>query len=153
MGQKLNPPSLRLRRTSKKKATLESLAGTFDVLAEKMDKGFAGVDKKFEATDKKINALATTVNVLAVKVDNLAGTVDVLAKKMDQGFAAVDQRFDGLAFAVKSGFDEQGQRLDSLENRVGKVEDTLDNFWTHINILSGDVSKLKVSQGGNAGLG
>jgi hypothetical protein len=45
MRGKLNPPTLRLRRTSKKKATLDSLAKNFDVLAVKMDKGFEESDK------------------------------------------------------------------------------------------------------------
>jgi hypothetical protein len=101
--------------------------------------------KKKEIT---LVSLAGTVDVLAVKVDNLATTVDVLAKTMARGFEAVDKRFeavdkrfDDLTFAVKSGFDEQGQRFYSLENRVEKVEDSLDNFWTHTNKLSGDVSK------------
>jgi len=135
MREKLNPPTLKLRRTSKKKVTLENLAGrvdslvvTVDVLAKTMTKGFRRIDEKFDGIDKKFDG------------------IDKKFDGIDKKFDGIDKKFDDLALAVKDGFDEQGQRLDSLENRMAKVEDTLDNFWTKINTVSGDVSKLKIDQ-------
>jgi hypothetical protein len=137
-GKIKNLSSLRLRmasrRTSKKKITLNALAGTVDAIAEKVDilaetmaKGFFAVNERFDAVDKRFDAV-------------------------DSKFEAIDKRFDNLAIAVKNGFDEQGQRLDSLENQMTKVEDSLDNFWMKTNGLSSELSNLKISQEKTSGL-
>jgi hypothetical protein len=87
-----------MKTTTKKKATLDTIATSIDDL-----------DK---TVDTKINVLAQAFDVFTETVDT---KMNVLAK-------TIDLKIDGLAQAVTKGFADQAVRMDSMETRILNLE-------------------------------
>jgi chromosome segregation ATPase len=81
---------------------------TLEQLADKMDKGFEQVDKKFELVDKRFDKMGVEFN-----------------KK-------IDDKIDGLASAVKTGFDEIYDKLRELDLKISNLKIEIDDRFNEV---------------------
>lgn len=112
-----------------KKKQQQSKKMTIDGLAVLMRQGFGRMDKKIVGLDEKMDANHES---MAVMVKNaVQGTQDLLVKKIDsltdetrEGFKKVNQEINKINLNLVDVVRQED--FDKLENRVVKVEETLD---------------------------
>jgi polyhydroxyalkanoate synthesis regulator phasin len=101
---------------------------------EKVTSQLESMTTQIESMTTKMQSITTQIESIAISIGNLATkdelniAVSKLATKDE-----LNDLIDGLAFAVKKGFDEVHEKIGGLER---KVERSIEDFTNQLNYLN-----------------